>query len=82
MTALCHEFVLPIWDWRTPATRIPEQSRGNFRIIKRTVKAGTAWPMCKTMGYDYCIFMNDAILTLLQERCRSGKGKIRDLGLS
>lgn len=24
--------------------------------------------MCKTLGYDYCIFMDDATLTLLQER--------------
>lgn len=59
---------MPVRHWKTPATGIPEQSMGNFRIIKRDVKAGVAWPMNKTFGYDYCIFMNDAILTLLQER--------------
>lgn len=67
MTDLYPGFILPIWDWITPAARIPEQSAGDFRIIKRAVKAGTTWPMCKTMGYDYCIFMNNAALTLLQE---------------
>lgn len=64
----CQEFILPIWSWKTPATAIPEQERGNYRIIKRTVKPGTAWPMCKTLGYDYCVFMREAVLTLLQEK--------------
>ncbi|MDW8022223.1 MAG: hypothetical protein RMJ15_00545 [Nitrososphaerota archaeon] len=59
---------MPIWNWKTPALTTPEQFNGRFRIVKRAVKAGTAWPMCKTLGYDYCIFMDDATLTLLQER--------------
>lgn len=61
-------FILPIWSWRTPAAAIPEQVSGNFRVIKRVVEPGTAWPMCKTFGYDYCVFMREAVLTLLQER--------------
>jgi len=61
-------FLMPVRYWKTPATDIPEQTVGNFRILKRIVKAGTAWPMYKTFGYDYGIFMNDAVLTLLQER--------------
>ncbi|MEM2768086.1 MAG: hypothetical protein QXQ47_07235 [Candidatus Bathyarchaeia archaeon] len=68
MSDLYPGFLLPIWNWKTPASTIPEQLNGRFRIVKRTVKAGTAWPMCKTLGYDYCIFMDDATLTLLQEK--------------
>jgi len=59
---------MPVWGWRTPATDIPEQYLGTFRIVKRDVKMGTAWPMCRTFGYDYCIFMNDTKLTILQEK--------------
>jgi hypothetical protein len=70
MTDLYHGFILPVWNWKTPALMIPQQSSGDFRIIKRTVTAGTAWPMCKTLGYDYCIFMSNATLTLLQEKVR------------
>lgn len=65
-------FILPIWSWRTPATDIPEQVCGSFRVTKRVVKPGTAWPMCKTLGYDYCVFMREATLTLLQERVGDG----------
>ena len=68
MNDLYPGFLLPVWNWKTPATDIPEQVNGNFRVVKRVVKAGTAWPMCKTLGYDYCIFMNEATLTLLQEK--------------
>ncbi len=75
MTNLHPGFILPIWDWITPAAKIPEQSSGDFRLIKREVKAGTVWPMCKTMGYDYCMFMNNAVLTLLQEKKSGNKWK-------
>ncbi|MBA7677044.1 Polyamine aminopropyltransferase [subsurface metagenome] len=68
MTDLYPGFLLPIRDWITSASRIPQQSTGDFRIIKRAVKAQTAWPMFKTLGYDYCIFMDNAALTLLQEK--------------
>jgi hypothetical protein len=69
MSILSREPVLmPVWGWNTPAAGIPEQSLGEFRIIKRKVKAGTAWPMCGTLGYDYCVFMEEALLTILQER--------------
>ncbi len=60
--------LMPIWEWRTPAYDIPEQTIGDFRIIKRVARAGTAWPMCGTLGYDYCVFMEDAPITILQER--------------
>lgn len=60
--------LLPIRDWKTPASEISEQQYGRFRIIKREVKAGTAWPMNGTFGYDYCVFTKDATLTLLQEK--------------
>jgi hypothetical protein len=59
---------MPIWAWGTPAQKIPEQLVGDFRVIKRVVKAGTAWPMCGTLGYDYCVFMEDAPMTVLQEK--------------
>jgi len=72
MTDLYEGFLLPVWDWVTPVAKVPEQSAGNFRIIKRALKGITAWPMYKTMGYDYCIFMNKAVLTLLQEKNGSG----------
>jgi len=72
MSDLYPGFILPVWDWKTPATMIPQQSSKNFRIIKRIVRAGTAWPMCKTLGYDYCIFMSDVTLTLLQEKVVDG----------
>ncbi len=64
--------LLPVWGWSTPAKEIPEQAIGNFRIIKRVAKAGTAWPMNGTLGYDYCVFMEDAQMTILQERRGSG----------
>jgi spermidine synthase len=75
MASVYPGFILPVWSWRTPAINIPEQMSGKFRIVKRRVKAGTAWPMCKTLGYDYCVFMNDATLTLLQEEV---EGEWRD----
>ena len=60
--------LMPIWGWNTPAQNIPEQQVGDFRIIKRVAKAGTAWPMNGTLGYDYCVFMDDAPMTILQQR--------------
>ena len=63
---------MPIWGWNTPAKNIPEQQVGNFRIIKRFAKAGTAWPMCGTLGYDYCVFMEDAPMIILQQRRGNG----------
>lgn len=75
MTALgyVHEPVLmPIWGWKTPAQNIPEQQVGDFRITKRVAKAGTAWPMNGTLGYDYCVFIDDAPMTILQQRRGDG----------
>jgi hypothetical protein len=60
--------LIPIWGWGTPARSIPERQVGDFRIIKRIVKVGSAWPMNGTLGYDYCVFMDDAPMTILQQR--------------
>lgn len=64
--------LMPVWGWRTPALDIPEQAVGDFRLIKRVAKAGTAWPMCGTLGYDYCVFMDDAPMIILQQRRGDG----------
>lgn len=58
--------ILPIYNWKTPASIIPRQSIGNFHIKKRPVKAGLYLDMY-VAGYDSCLFIKDSIITILRE---------------
>ena len=58
--------VLPISNWRTPVSNIPQQSIGNFHIKHRIVKAGTVLDM-DVLGYDYCYYCEDTPMVILRE---------------
>jgi hypothetical protein len=58
---------LPVWGWKTCASIIPAQRRGDYAIEKRLFKKGSVSPMNGVLGYDECIFMEDTFLTVLRE---------------
>lgn len=58
---------LPIQEWYTVATSIPEQRLGQFAIVKRPIEAGTSLEMHNVFGYDSCTFLTDATITVLYE---------------
>lgn len=59
--------VLPIKRWETPATQIPEQRAGKWRVVKEVVRTGTSLPMYGVLGYDEAYFLEDAVITVLKE---------------
>jgi len=65
-------FVLPVSDWSTPASKIPRQHSGGWRIIKRKIRPFIVYPMNRVLGYDYYFHTSDAVYTTLQERAKSG----------
>ncbi|MCD6255759.1 MAG: hypothetical protein J7J44_05750 [Deltaproteobacteria bacterium] len=59
--------ILPVYEWRTVASRIPEMRKGKFKIVKRPIKAGSMLDMHGVFGYDRCLFLKDSVITVLYE---------------
>lgn len=58
--------IMPISDWRTPASRIPEQSVSSCHVVKKIIKEGDALPMAGVFGYDQALFAEDTTITVLR----------------
>lgn len=58
---------LPIFTWKTPASKIPAQKIGRYKIFKRPIRKNTTLDMGGVFGYDECIFIRDNILTVFYE---------------
>lgn len=56
----------PIYNWTTPVSIIPEQSVGNFHIVKRVTRKGTTI-MMNALGHERAILLADATFTILLE---------------
>lgn len=59
---------LPIFEWKTCASAIPAQKGKRYAIYKRKVKKWDRLPMHGVMGYDWCIFLKDAVITVLRRK--------------
>jgi len=59
---------IPIFEWETPASKIPEQRVGDYRIKKRKIEANTVFPMNRVLGYDYYLHTQDTLYTELQQK--------------
>ncbi len=57
---------MPIKNWKTPCSIIPEQRRNNLVIKKKIIKACKSLEM-NAMGYDMAVFLEDTIITILRE---------------
>jgi len=64
---------IPIWNWKTSASKIPQQSIGKYHIVKRKIERGATLPMNGVLGYDEALFVEDTIITVLREGERNGK---------
>jgi len=59
--------VLPIEEWETFASKIPEQETPKIRIKRKLMPKGKTLDMGDVFGYEQVIFLRDVWITVLEE---------------
>jgi len=57
---------MPIYRWKTCASRIPPQRGTKVEIVKKMIEQGKMLPMKGVMGYDYAYFAYNTYITVLR----------------
>lgn len=59
--------VMPIKQWHTEASQIPEARRGRFGVFKQLAKASQCQDLDNVFGYREACFLEDTLITILYE---------------